>query len=50
MPPMLTTKPIDMALFGRLVEAGPETGSGLLLEDGTFFLLLEDGGFFRLEG
>lgn len=29
--------------------AGPAAGSGLLLEDGTFFLLLEDGNFLLLE-
>ena len=48
----VTTSPIDMALFkgAEDAEPGPATGSGLLLEDGTFFLLLEDGGFFLLEG
>lgn len=40
-----------MVVLGRSKEAGPDTGSGLVLE-GTaiFFLLLEDDGFFLLEG
>ena len=50
--PSLATPLMEQLFSGAAAaaEPGPETGGGLLLEDGTFFLLLESGDFFLLEG